>query len=297
MANTPSTPPGHGPVPRSVLLTGASGGVGTVAARALADHGFRVFAGVRDPGAYRPPSPQVVPVALDVTDPDAVATAAATVAERTGGALYAVVNNAGVLVQGPLELVPAAELHRQFAVNVYGPALVTQAFLPLLRRGHGRLVNVSAPTARVPAPFFGPIGASKAALQAMSHALRVELAHWGIPVVILEPGAMRTEIFRRAAEAQEQAASSLSEGQTELYAAQLAAIGTAAAAMKAAPPDIMAAAILRSLTAARPRARYTVGPDTRLIGLLSRLPLRTQDRLISGVLGLDKVAPAQGSAK
>jgi NAD(P)-dependent dehydrogenase (short-subunit alcohol dehydrogenase family) len=237
----------------------------------------------------------VVPVRLDVTDPGAVAAAAESVSARTDGSLYAVINNAGVIVQGPLELVPAAELHRQFAVNVYGPALVTQEFLPLLRRGRGRLVNVSAPTARVPAPFFGPIGASKAALQAMSHALRVELAHWGIPVVMLEPGAMSTEIFSRADAAQAKAAAALRPDQRDLYAPQLAAVGAVAAKMRQSPPDIMAAAVLKALTAARPKPRYTVGPDTRLIGLLSRLPLRTQDRLISGVLGLNKVErPAGG---
>jgi NAD(P)-dependent dehydrogenase (short-subunit alcohol dehydrogenase family) len=298
MAHTNSPSAAHDPrsaPSRSVLLTGASGGVGTATTRLLAEHGFRVFAGVRDLEAYRGPSPRsesVVPVRLDVTDPEQVAAAARTVAEQTGGRLHAVINNAGVIVQGPMELVPPQELHRQFAVNVYGPALVTQAFLPLLRRGQGRLLMVTAPTARVPAPYFGPIGASKSALQAMSHALRGELAHFAIPVVMLEPGALRTEIFRRADAAQAEASAQLSEEQLALYAAQSAAIGAASAKMRLGPPEGLARAVLKALNAARPKPRYVVGSDARMMGLLSRLPLRTQDRLVRGALGLNKANKA-----
>lgn len=277
---------------RSVLITGASGGVGDAATRTLAERGYRVLAGVRNPAGYRAPAPGVIPVPLDVTDPGSVAAAVATVSEHTGGALYALVNNAGLIVQGPLELVPAAQLRRQFEVNVFGPALVTRSFLPLLRRGGGRLVNVSAPTARVAAPFFGPISMSKAALQSMSDALRVELAHWGIPVVVLEPGAMSTGIFRLAEEARSASMAGLPADTAQLYDEQLAAVSRAMAAMKPSPPQIAADALLRALEAGRPKARYTVGPDTRLIGLLARLPLRTRDRLLTGVLGLNKVEPA-----
>src|SRR5882757_710437 len=156
---------------RAVLLTGAAGGVGVATTRALTEQGYRVFAGVRNVSRFPGATSDVIPVQLDVTDPESISAAVQTVRARSGDALYAVINNAGVIVQGPMELVPAEELHRQFAVNVYGPALVAQAFLPLLRRGHGRLVNITASTARVPGLFYGPISASKAALQALSDAL------------------------------------------------------------------------------------------------------------------------------
>lgn len=275
---------------RAVLLTGAAGGVGQATVRALTEQGYRVFAGVRNPGQL-PAARGVTPVQLDVTDPASIAAAVETVHAQTGGSLYGLVNNAGVIVQGPMELVPAEELHRQFAVNVYGPALVTQAFVPLLRRGHGRLINITASTARVPGPFFGPISASKAALQALSDALRLELAHWNIPVVVLEPGALATEIFSKAEAAQQKSNASLSRSQIDLYSKQLTAVGTAMSKMKPSSPDILAEAIVKVLAAKKPKARYTVGPDTRLVGLLSRLPLSTRDKMLSGVMGLNKIQP------
>jgi NAD(P)-dependent dehydrogenase (short-subunit alcohol dehydrogenase family) len=260
----------------------------------LAARGYTVFAGVRNPAGFQAPPGDVIPVPLDVTDPASITAAADTVAARTGGTLSALVNNAGLIVQGPIELVPAEELHRQFEVNVYGPALVTQAFVPLLRRGRGRLVNVSAPTARVPGPFFGPISMSKAALQSMSDVLRVELARWDIPVVVLEPGALATRIFSKADDAQREAMAGQPRDRTDLYAPQLAAAGTSMAKMKRSSPDILADALVTALEARKPRARYGVGPDTRLTGLLALLPPRTRDRLLTSVLGLNKVQTVAG---
>jgi NAD(P)-dependent dehydrogenase (short-subunit alcohol dehydrogenase family) len=260
---------------------------------ALSAKGYRVFAGAREPDRLAGAAGHdaaVVPVRLDVTDPRSVADAVAAVTDVTDG-LYAVVNNAGVIVQGPLELVPRAELRRQFDVNVHGPALVTQAFLPLLRAGHGRLVNVTAATARVPGPYFGPISASKAALAALSDALRLELGHWGIPVVVLEPGGFATGIFDDAEAAQERARASMPPELVALYARQQQAVdrAMAAARRKAAAPSVLADALVKALEAERPKPRYTVGDDVRLLGLLARLPLRTRDRLMAQVTGLAKL--------
>jgi len=186
---------------RAVLLTGAGGGVGQATAKALADRGFRVYAGVRDHSGDLAQSPNVRTVQLDVTEPDSVACAVTEVLGDGCSALHGIINNAGVIVQGPLELVTPEELRYQFDVNVFGAAAVTQAFLPLLRAGHGRLVNITAASARVAGPFFGPVSASKAALQSLSDAQRLELAHWGLPVVVIEPGLLDTAIFDKSAAA------------------------------------------------------------------------------------------------
>jgi NAD(P)-dependent dehydrogenase (short-subunit alcohol dehydrogenase family) len=277
---------------RAVLLTGATGGIGAATARALVERGFRVYAGARGPAGELAGARDVHVLKLDVTEPGSIAAAVEEVRALGETALHGVVNNAGIIVQGPLELVPEAELRRQFDVNVFGPALVTQAFLPLLREGEGRLVNVTAATARLAGPFFGPISASKAALASMSDSLRLELAHWGIPVVVIEPGGMETRIFAKAAEAAEQAHAAMPGERVALYRAQLEAVSAAQSRMKLSPPTLVADAIVRALTTAKPKPRYTVGPDVRLLGLLARLPLRTRDRLLRRVTGLAKVPAA-----
>lgn len=279
--------------PRAVLLTGANGGVGLAATHALAERGFRVYAAVRGQAGELPRHPNVRVVRLDVTDPASVADAVEQVRADGVSSLHGLVNNAGIIVQGPLELVPEEELRRQFDVNVFGPAAVTQAFLPLLRAGRGRVVNVTATTARVAGPFFGPISASKAALQSLSDAQRLELAHWGMPVVVIELGMIDTPIFAKAAAATAKTAEAQTPQQAALYRAQLEAVDAAMAKAKAASPGIVADAVVKALTAGRPKPRYTVGPDTRMLGLLARLPLRTRDRLLARVMGLAKVPLAR----
>lgn len=281
---------------RAVLVTGAGGGVGRATTRALAGRGFRVYAAVRerDTGdGELSQHPEVRTLRLDITDPDSVGEALAQVLADGCTGLHGIVNNAGIIVQGPLELVSARDLRHQFDVNVFGTVAVTQAFLPLLRAGRGRLVNVTAATARVAGPFFGPISASKAALQSLSDAQRLELAHWGLPVVVIEPGLMDTAIFAKSAAATARATAALTPAEQALYEAQVHAVETALAKSKPSSPAIVADAVVKALTARKPKPRYTVGPDTRLVGLLARLPLRTRDRLVAGVTGLNKVPAAR----
>ncbi len=271
---------------KSVLVTGASGGVGRAAVLALAGRGYTVYAGIRGPVPELAAHPDVRPVMLDVTDPVAAESAAAQIAEETDG-LHAVVNNAGIIVQGPLELVPPAELRRQFEVNVFGPSLVTAAMLPLLRAGGGRVVNVSAPTAHVAMPFMGPIGASKAALESLSDALRQELSRWAIPVSIVVPGAMDTAIFAKAEKAAAASLATAPPDRVGLYTPALEALGAAAAKMTYAPVDAAVKAITAAVEARRPKRRYVAGRDASAALLLTRLPARTRDRLISRLLGLN----------
>lgn len=275
----------------SILVTGAGGGIGTATVAALVAKGYHVIAGARserDLAALDAMS-GVHAMPLDVTDTESVGSAAEDVARATSG-LHAVVNNAGIIVQGPVELVTGADLRRQFEVNVYGPVTVMQAFLPLLRRGTngtpGRIVNISAATARVAVPFAGPISASKAALESLSDAARVELAHWKIPVVLLEFGAMATTIFDKAAATAQLGLTQAPPDRVALYGPALQAVAAAMAKLKPSPVDTAVAAVVEAVTTRKPKPRYTAGRDATSLVMLSRLPTGTRDRLLAGSLGL-----------
>jgi NAD(P)-dependent dehydrogenase (short-subunit alcohol dehydrogenase family) len=266
----------------NVFITGASAGIGAATADLLIRRGYTVYAGVHTAAAT--PRPGLRPVPIDVADPESVAAAADLVAREVGDdGLCAVVNNAGIIVQGPLELVAPTELRRQFEVNTFGPAYVCRSFLPLLRAGHGRIVNISAPTARVPVPFLAPIGASKAALVSLSDALRGELAAWRIPVVLVEPGGTRTEIF---AKAEQVAARTLEADRTPLYRAQLDAVAKASARQTLGPIDPVAATVVRAVGARNPKRHYAAGSGVRLFAVLGSLPGPLRDRVVAAAFGL-----------
>jgi NAD(P)-dependent dehydrogenase (short-subunit alcohol dehydrogenase family) len=272
---------------RAVLVTGSTGGIGTATVRLLRRRGFTVYAGARGRAEFEP-GVRVLP--LDVTDPESVAAAAERVAGEVDG-LWAVINNAGVIVQGPLELVPADEWRRQLEVNTLGPATVIREFLPLVRAGQGRIVNVSAPTGRVAMPLLGALSASKAGLEALSNALRLELAAWRIPVVVVEPGTTETEIFARAGAAADAALQRADRERVGLYQAHLAAYEKAMGRFKPGPVDKVAEAIVRAVEARRPRRRYAVAEARTLGAILPKLPPSLRDRLISTSIGLNGLKP------
>jgi NAD(P)-dependent dehydrogenase (short-subunit alcohol dehydrogenase family) len=265
---------------RAVLITGATGGIGMATVELLRRRGFTVYAGARGRATFGD-GVRVVP--LDVADPESVAAAAKRVAGEVDG-LYAVINNAGVIVQGPLELVPADEWRRQLEVNTLGPASVVREFLPLVRAGAGRIINVSAPTGRIALPLLGALSASKAGLESLSNALRLELAAWKIPVVVIEPGSTETAIFTKAGEAERVAQGQAEAGRVALYQQHLAAYEKASASFKPGPVAKVAEVIVRSVEARRPKRRYAVG-DARTFAVLTVLPAGLRDRVVSSTLG------------
>jgi NAD(P)-dependent dehydrogenase (short-subunit alcohol dehydrogenase family) len=271
----------------TVVVTGASKGIGAAIVRRLAADGFRVVAGVRrteDAEVLRGQvGERVVPALLDITDPDAVAAAA----ELVGGevderGLAGLVNNAGIAVAAPLEFLPPAELRRQLEVNVVGQHAITQALLPLLRRGRGRIVNLGSIGDRIVAPMTGPYHVSKFALRAWSDTLRLELSPWGIQVVLVEPGAVATPIWETSIAAAERLQQTLPSGVEELYGRAIAAARTGALhnAARGMPADQVATVVARALKVRRPRTRYLVGTDARITAMVARLPDRLRDRLI-----------------
>lgn len=272
----------------AVLITGASSGMGEACALRLARAGYTVFAGVRK-GAdaqrlkQEEPSSRLVPVILDVTEEQAIKTACQQIGEAVGAAgLVGLVNNAGVGVTAPIELVPLDELRRQFEINVIGQVAVTQACLPLLRQARGRIVNVGSVGGRVTIPFGGPLCSSKYALESVNDALRMELRPWGIHVVLVEPGTIRTPAAHKlGADSEAMIAAFSAEGRARYAGAYRAFVRTFLRQHEhGAGPEVMAEAVYRALTARRPRPRYPVGPNARLLPLLATwLPTRALDVL------------------
>jgi NAD(P)-dependent dehydrogenase (short-subunit alcohol dehydrogenase family) len=272
------------PATGTVVITGASTGIGRASALRLARAGFDVLAGVRreeDGAALRADNGRIEPVLVDVTDAGQIA----ALAERVGGApLAGLVNNAGIAVAGPLEGVPLDEVRRQYEVNVFGLLAVTQALLEPIRAGRGRIVNVGSIGGRINTPFVGPYSSSKAAVRSLSASLRRELRPWGIQVALVEPGALDTPIWRKGEEGAQETIAALPERVRTLYARPLEALvaATRKIAASAASPDDAAQAIEHALTAERPRTLYTVGRQARLQGALhSALPARAFDALVA----------------
>lgn len=227
---------------------------------------------------------------LDVTDAGAIAAAAREVEEAVGDrGLAGLVNNAGVGVGGPLEFVPIDDLRHQLEVNVVGQVAMTQAFLPAIRRGGGRIVNISSIGGRVAHGFLGPYQASKFAVEAMTDALRKELRPWGIHVVAIEPGSIDTEMWRRGTEQAQEAIDALPPEGRELYGKTIEKMLEVVrkTAARAVPPERVAATVERALTARRPRTRYLVGIDARAQLVLDRLlPDRAMDAVEARFMGI-----------
>jgi NAD(P)-dependent dehydrogenase (short-subunit alcohol dehydrogenase family) len=268
----------------SVLITGAGRGIGRAAALRMAAAGWDVVAGVRR-AEDAPDGDRITPVVLDVTDAGQVAALDDALPAR----LDAVVNNAGIVVAGPLESMSADDLRRQFDVNVTGQVAVTQAVLPRLRESGGRVLFVSSVSGRVAAPLMGPYVASKFAVEGLADALRLELRPWGIPVVLIEPGSIDTDIWRGAMDQAEETEAAMKPEHRELYAEHMAGMRKMIPRIQkqASPVDKVAAAIESALTADRPKARYVVGRDARAqLALNAALPTRVMDAAVARATGL-----------
>jgi len=270
-----------------VAVTGASSGIGLACARRLDRHGFRVFAGVLpgedDRRLREEASERLRVVELDVTDSTAIAKAADAITAEVGEVgLVGLVNNAGISVLGPLEFLPLEALREQFEVNVIGQIAVTQAFLPLLRQGRGRVVMIGSAIGGLGVPLSGPYSASKSALRTLTAVLRSELRPWGIGVSIVMPGLVTTPIWDKASSGLDRILSQLPRDAQELY--HSAAVHNRQSQEKSStirvPADVVAIAVEHALTARKPKTRYLVGRGARLAELLRAgpIPERLVDR-------------------
>ncbi len=226
-----------------------------------------------------------MPVRIDVTDASSLAAMAEAAQGAGGGALHGLVNNAGIAVAAPLEFLPLDALRQQLEVNVVGQVAATQALLPLLRRGGGRIVIVGSVSGRFAAPFLGPYAASKHAMEALTDSLRVELRPWGMQVSIVEPGAIATPIWKRSVAAAQAMIDAFPAEAEVLYGAMMRTLRERVEQLDGTPAEEVAVAVVHALTAVRAKPRYVVGRDAKLRLLLGRLPTRLRDRLVARALG------------
>jgi NAD(P)-dependent dehydrogenase (short-subunit alcohol dehydrogenase family) len=271
------------------LVTGASTGIGRATALRLARSGWTVLAGVRSAAAGEQLSADadgaggLTPVMLDVTSGEQLADAARKVGDR----LDALVNNAGIGLGGPVEVISDEDWRRQFDVNLFGQIAVTRALLPALRTARGRIVFVSSIGGLVATAYNAPYGASKHAVEALGDALRVELAPQGVQVALIEPGSVATPIWDKARG---------SVDAVQVPPELQAEYGHVAAAMdkvlrdtasRGVPPERVADTIARALGARRMRARYLIGGDARAMLIAKRiLPDLVFDRIARRAMGL-----------
>ncbi len=277
---------------RSVLVTGASTGIGRATALRLDGSGWRVFAGVRRPedaeSLRGEGSERLTPVFLDVTEPEQIAAAAEQVERGSPDGLHGLVNNAGVAIPGPLETIPLEDFRHQLEVNLVAYVAVTQALLPQIRRAEGRIVFLSSIGGRIAFPFGGPYHASKFGTEAIGDVFRQELRPWGIEVAIVEPGSIDTPIWergqRKATEIEAKAPKT-----DLLYGAAIEKFRKVIedTAARGIPPEKVAKAIAHALESDRPKTRYLVGLDAKVQARLKPLlPTPLFDRIVARTMGL-----------
>lgn len=272
-----------------ILVSGTSTGIGAATARVLSSRGFHVLAGVRnarDADAIR--GVNIEPVILDITVDEHIEALAARIAQDPQRRpLHAVVNNAGIAVNAPVETLPLDQWRRQFDVNLFGHIAVTQAVLPFLHQSRGRIINISSVGGKVAMASYGAYAGAKFALEAVSDALRRELAPYGLHVVVIEPGGVQTEMAGRGIERAQAFIADMTPVQQQRYGAMMQAVinqstdftknGTAA--------EKAAAVVAKAVTARNPRTRYTIGRDAAVLTRLARiLPDRALDRLAAANL-------------
>lgn len=273
---------------RSVLVTGASTGIGRATALRLDGAGWRVFAGVRreeDAQSLRAAgSANLEPLILDVTDPEQIAAAAT----RVGGQLDGLVNNAGAALPSPLETMPIEDFRRQIEVNLIAHVAVTQALAPAIRAARGRVVFISSIGGRVAFPLTGAYHAAKFGIEAVGDVFRQELRPWGIEVAIVEPGSIDTPIWDRGEKTADEIGSR-SPQREALYGKAIESYRKVikATAERGIPPEKVAKAIEHALTAKRPRTRYLVGIDAKVQARLKHvIPTRVFDRIVARMMGM-----------
>ncbi|OBI77897.1 SDR family oxidoreductase [Mycobacterium asiaticum] len=266
-----------------VVVTGASTGIGAATAKELAHRGFHVLAGVRretDADGLR--ADGIEPLILDITVESDVAAIADRI-ERDPRPLRALINNAGIAVNAPVEALPITQWRKQFEVNLFGHIAMTQALLPALISSRGTVVNISSVGGKVVLPTYGAYAGSKFALEAASDALRREVSGLGVKVVVIEPGAVKTKMPERGIATSEVLQAEMTTEQLSRYGDLIEAVTAQAHSFTevGVPAEHAAKVIAKAATASRPRTRYTVGRDAAILVRVSRL---VADRVLDGIV-------------
>jgi NAD(P)-dependent dehydrogenase (short-subunit alcohol dehydrogenase family) len=279
---------------RSVVITGSSTGIGRACALMLDRNGFRVFAGVRkeaDGEALRAAaSDSLTPVRIDVTERASIQAMVENVTAEVGAAgLFGLVNNAGTTLPCPIEYLPLDDFRDQLEVNLVGPLAVTQALLPLLLRGPGRIVNVTSAAGKAGVPLMAPYVAAKHGLEGLSDVLRLELGPLGVRVAVIEPGFVSTPMRGKLEHDTAETIRALPEQGRRRYGGRLTALAESISehAAHGSAPDVVAANVLHALTSAKPHTRYPSGAGAKRMLFTRRiLSDRLIDRIILRTAGL-----------
>jgi NAD(P)-dependent dehydrogenase (short-subunit alcohol dehydrogenase family) len=279
---------------KSVLVTGASTGIGRATSLELAGKGWRVFSAVRKEADAKKlteaSSGKITPVIMDIVDYESVKRGAREIEKMLGGAgLDALFNNAGISIQGPMEIIPIEMFEQQIRVNVFGHLFVTQTFLPLIRRARGNIVFMSSESGRVTIPLVGPYSSSKFALEAVANALRVELLPAKVRVSLVEAATIKTPMWEKIDTTTEKFLSSISRPAKDLYRAELDTLiyFPRKQAATGIPMKKVVRVILRALQTRGHRARYVVGWEAWLFIIMHKVfPTRLVDWVSSKAMRL-----------
>ena len=273
---------------KAIVITGASTGIGRASALLLAQKGFTVFAGVRkkaDGDALtKDASGDVRSLLLDVTDEKAIANAVKEVTKETGGELYGLMNNAGTGLGSAIEITPVSTVRALFEVNVISIFAVTAAFLPLLRKSGGRIVNTGSAIGFVSLPAGSLYGATKSAVEAIGDSLRVELRPFGIQVSTLEPGVIQTEVWQKSASAKSELIGKADPAVYRLYEDVIGYYANRFSNQKMLKAEEVAQRVLHAFTAKKPRHRYPIGKDARFFRFVGGLPSWARDYIVRKII-------------
>ncbi len=284
---------------KTVVITGASSGIGWASVARMVRSGWQVFATVRQSAdgekLQSEFGPQVRPAIMDVTQRATIAAAAELVASHLQGrGLDGLVNVAGIGMVRPAEYVTPGDLQEIFEVNFFGQVAVTQALLHLLSKVRGRIVNISSVGAHIPIPFGGLLNASKSAFGMFSDVMRLELRPFGVRVCVIEPGSIATPAVKKTLGNIDAVVANLPPGGRQQYGDMMKHFAARAyeREVNGSPPDVVAQAVQHALTSGRPKIRYVVGKDAKLLKTAATvLPDRLLDSMVSRIAGLPKSAP------
>ena len=271
-----------------ILISGASTGIGRATAVHMARTGHQVWAGVRTERSFEDLVKMNVrglhPLYLDVVDSQSIADAVSLVRKRAG-TLYALINNAGIAVSGPVEGLSMEAWREQFDINFFGLIELTKICLPLLRESKGRIVNISSISGRVASPFLSPYATSKFAVEAFSDSIRRELRPFGVRVAVIEPGPINTPIWKKSLAVGHQRKSDLPQEILELYGPAIERFTAAMeqSELEASPVQMVVKAVEHALLSSYPKTRYPVG---RGIGTMAIVAKHLSDGWLDKLLRL-----------
>ena len=269
---------------RTVLITGTSTGIGRACALHLDNLGFTVYAGVRrtddakDLSKYA--SQRLRPIIIDIVDEDSVIRAAEHIKSETGGRIDALINNAGVGLGGALEVTPLAEIHKVMNINVVGLLTVTKTFLSMLRESQGRIINIGSTAGYLASPGASVYSGSKFAVRAITDALRLELHHFGIKVILVSPGAIQSAIWDKGQIYRQALQDSVDPAVASLYGALRRFGDSLYKDMKRIPASRVSNVIADALISKRPKRHYIVGKDAKGAKKATYLPAALLDKII-----------------